>query len=136
MKALLISLTVAGLVAVGGVLLFKERPATASADPVDNVGMVGGKQVIEVRVKGGYSPGKSIARAGVPTILRLQTSGTFDCTASLRIPGMGVSLALPPSGTQDVDLGTPKPGVVEGVCSMGMYSFEIIFQDQEKRPAP
>ena len=129
MKIILVSLALVGIAVIGSVFLFEERAATASTGPVNNVSMADGRQVIEVKVKGGYSPRKSVAQAGIPTTLRLQTSGTFDCTASLRIPGMDVTLALPPSGTQDVDLGIPKPGTVEGVCSMGMYSFEIEFQD-------
>ena len=129
MKIILVSLALVGIAVIGSVFLFEERAATASTEPVNNVSMAEGRQVIEVKVKGGYSPRKSVAQAGIPTTLRLQTSGTFDCTASLRIPGMDVTLALPPSGTQDVDLGIPKPGTVEGVCSMGMYSFEIEFQD-------
>jgi plastocyanin domain-containing protein len=60
--------------------------------------------------------------------LRLDTNGTFDCSAGVRIPSMGISKNLPPSGTTEIDLGTPKVATLNGVCVMGMYSFQIDFQ--------
>ncbi|MEI7689024.1 MAG: cupredoxin domain-containing protein [Candidatus Nomurabacteria bacterium] len=85
-------------------------------------------QIIEIQAKGGYTPRKSIAKAGVPTILRFNTNGTFDCSSSVRIPSMNIFKSLPQSGTTDIDLGTQKTGVLQGMCGMGMYPFEIDFQ--------
>lgn len=95
---------------------------------VNNVSIIDGKQVIEIRAKGGYTPRVSIAKAKVPTILRFNTNGTFDCSSSVRIPSMGISKFLPQSGTTDIDLGIQKTGTLQGTCGMGMYPFEIEFQ--------
>ncbi len=95
---------------------------------VNNVSVVDGKQIIEINAKGGYTPRKSFAKSGIPTILRFNTKGTFDCSSSVRIPSMNISKILPQSGVTDIDLGTQKTGTLNGSCGMGMYPFEIEFQ--------
>lgn len=119
-----------GALLIGGVILFSgnSSPKVSDGGTADNVSMVDGKQVIEVNVKGGYSPKKTIAKAGVPTVIKFNTNGTFDCSSAVRIPSMGISKNLPPSGATEVDLGTPKVATLDGVCAMGMYSFQIDFQ--------
>ncbi|HAE36656.1 MAG: hypothetical protein UR85_C0004G0003 [Candidatus Nomurabacteria bacterium GW2011_GWF2_35_66] len=95
---------------------------------LNNVSIVDGKQIIEIKAKGGYTPRVSIAKADTPTILRFNTNGTFDCSSSVRIPSMGISKFLPQSGITDIDLGIQKTGTLQGTCGMGMYPFEIQFQ--------
>lgn len=90
-----------------------------------NVSVVDGKQIIDLRAKGGYTPKMTVAKAGMPTILRVSTSGTFDCSSAIRISSLRVSQALPMNGTTDIALGTLEPGVIQGNCSMGMYPFQI-----------
>ena len=96
--------------------------------PVNNVSIVDGKQIIEIRAKGGYTPRESIAQKGIPTILKINTSGTFDCSSSIRIPSLNIFKSLPQTGTTDIDLGINQVGVIQGSCGMGMYPFEIQFQ--------
>lgn len=96
--------------------------------PVNNVSVVDGKQIIEIQAKGGYTPRKSIAKAGIPTILRMNTSGTFDCSSSVRIPSLNIFKSLPQSGSTDIDLSAQNAGTINGSCGMGMYPFEITFQ--------
>lgn len=95
---------------------------------VNNVSVVDGVQVIEIRAKGGYLPRKSVAQAGVPTVVRFNTEGTYDCSASVRIPSLKVSMLLSPSGSTDIDIGSPALGILRGSCGMGMYPFEIDFK--------
>lgn len=108
----------------------KQQNTNTSAEvaSVNNVSIVDGKQIIEIQAKGGYTPRKSIAKEGIPTILRMNTSGTFDCSSSVRIPSMNLFKSLPQSGVTDIDLGTQKTGTLNGSCGMGMYPFEIDFQ--------
>lgn len=96
--------------------------------PENNVMVVDGRQIIEIRAKGGYTPQKSVAQAGVPTILRFNTENTFDCSSSIRIPGMNINKMLPQSGFTDIDIGTSQVATLQGTCSMGMYSFEVEFK--------
>lgn len=95
----------------------------------NNVSIVDGKQIVDLTAGGGYSPEKSIAKANMPTILRFNTSGTFDCSSFVRIPSLNVGQSLSPSGITEIDLGNPKEGVLRGSCGMGMYPFEINFQN-------
>jgi plastocyanin domain-containing protein len=95
---------------------------------INNVSIVDGKQIIEIRAKGGYKPTHSVAKAGISTILRLDTNGTFDCSASVRIPSMDISKNLPMSGTTDIDIGIQEVGLFKGTCGMGMYPFDIKFE--------
>ncbi len=87
-----------------------------------------GKQVIVITVKEGYAPKVITAKAGIPTILRLETKNTLDCSAALLLPQLKLRKFLPITGTTDIPL-TPDQatGVLHGVCTMGMYSFNINF---------
>ena len=91
--------------------------------------IVDGKQLIDIRAKGGYSPRSVTAKAGMPTILRITTSGTFDCSASLVIPKLSYQKFLQPTGTEEIAITTEQAqGTLQGLCTMGMYNFQIKFQ--------
>ena len=124
---------ITAFIIIGGAILLTNKgnssTQTTQEENIHNVSIVDGKQIIEIKAKGGYSPRVSVAKANMPTVLRFDTKGTFDCSASIRIPSMNVSKILPNSGSTDVDLGNPKLGTLQGTCGMGMYPFEINFQE-------
>ena len=128
MKATSVSIILAALLIGGALLLARSGSQQINTAPQNNITVIDGKQIIEIRAKGGYQPRKSIAKAGVPTILRFETNGAFDCSSAIRIPSMNISRNLPPSGITDIDLGNPKIGTLQGSCGMGMYPFEINFE--------
>lgn len=131
MKLLLLAF-VAATVLIGGALYFTggiQSTPTPTVPAKNNVAIVDGKQIITIGARGGYLPEKSVAKAGIPTIIRFDTRGTFDCSSFVRIPSMDVSVRLPSSGVTDVDLGTRAVGTLQGMCAMGMYPFEIIFEE-------
>jgi plastocyanin domain-containing protein len=128
MKNIIIAL-VMGVGLIGGAYYLVSNGKTeAKPANLNNVEIVDGKQIIQIDVKGGYSPKKSIAQAGIPTILRFNTKGTFDCSSSISLPSLGINKVLPNTGSTDFDIGSPVVGVLEGRCSMGMYFFSIDFQ--------
>ena len=130
MKSTIISILIAICIIGGAALLVRGGHSGTNAPlNANNVSVVGGKQIIEIRAKGGYEPSENIAKAGMPTILRFTTSGTFDCSASVRIPSMDIAKNLPQSGTTDIDLGLAPSGTLQGTCGMGMYPFEIDFKE-------
>jgi Cu+-exporting ATPase len=91
--------------------------------------IIDGKQIIDISAKGGYSPRVVTAKAGIPTILRVRTSGTFDCSASLVIPKLSYQKFLQASGTEDIAISAEQAqGTLQGLCSMGMYNFQIKFE--------
>lgn len=125
MKATLVSIFIAVAFIGGSAYLATRSPEVASTA---NVKMEDGKQVVEITAKGKYSPRLTEAKAGVPTVIRLETNGTFDCTAQLTVPSVGFRQMLPPKGKTDIALAEQKPGSkIKGICSMGMYNFEVRF---------
>lgn len=127
MKSTALSILAAAVI-IAAAIIYSGVSSVDSVPAKDNMSVVDGKQIIELRAKGGYAPRKSIAKAGVPTILRVNTNGTFDCSIAVRIPSMGISKNLQPTGVADIDLGSPAPGRLQGTCAMGMYPFEIDFE--------
>ncbi len=132
--SVMISILVAGFVIAGAIYFTNSSSKTGGeieekiVEDINNVTVVDGKQIIEIKAKGGYRPVHSIAKAGIPTIIRMNTNGTFDCTSVLRIPSLDISQNLPISGNTDIDLGIQKVSVLQGTCGMGMYPFDITFQ--------
>ena len=107
----------------------KSKNDTAvSTQSAQNVEVRDGVQYITIDAKGGYSPNVSTAKAGIPTKLIVKTNSTYDCSASLAIRSIGYQKILPQNGEEIIDIGTPKAGEpLQGVCSMGMYNFQINF---------
>ena len=111
---------------IGGAIMLTRSDGTASTD---NVSIVNGKQIVEVIAKGSYLPKLTAAKADIPTTLRVKTNGTFDCTAALKVASVGFEQILPPSGVTDIEIPAQQAGTtVQGICAMGMYSFQIQFQ--------
>ncbi|MEK7180232.1 MAG: cupredoxin domain-containing protein [Patescibacteria group bacterium] len=128
MKSIIVSIMIAAVLIGGAFMLSKVDSQTENTVPANNVTIVNGKQIIEINAKGGYFPRISVAKAGIPTIIRFNTNGTFDCSSSVRIPSMNINKLLPQSGTTDIELGNPQIGILQGMCGMGMYPFEVDFQ--------
>jgi len=119
----------AAIVSVVGVILLTRGGTEAGDAPRTNVSSVAGKQIIEISAKGGFSPRDVTAKADTATTLKIKTSSTFDCSSSLTIPKLGYQTNLPPSGETVVDVPPQKAGsTLTGLCSMGMYSFNIRFE--------
>lgn len=129
-KSTATAIVIAGAL-IGGAILYtgiSSQGASGGSEQANNVSVVDGKQIVEVSVKSGYHPKKSVAKAGLPTVLRFVTSNTYDCSGSVRIPSMGYSKFLPASGSTDIELGIPQAGILRGMCGMGMFTFEINFE--------
>lgn len=109
--------------------LFPQKQQGVPIAPQNNVSVIDGIQVIEIVAKGGYLPKQTTAKSDLPTIIRVKTQGTLDCSAALTVPVMGYEKILPQSGITDIDVSAQKSGTtLRGVCSMGMYGFEIRFE--------
>src|SRR3989344_2015165 len=130
MKPTTIAILVAVLL-IGGSVMFsgKESGGNVPNGSGDNVSVVDGKQIIEIRAKGGYSPRMTTAKADIPTVLKVETSGTFDCSAALVIPSIQYRANLQPSGETLIEIPSQKAGaVLQGRCAMGMYNFSVKFE--------
>jgi plastocyanin domain-containing protein len=134
MKATLISILIAGVLIIAALVFTSPdgaRPADVDDSNPNNVSFVEGKQIIEIDVVGGgYSPRISKAKANIPTVLRMNTTGFLSCAAALSIPAIKYRANLPLSGVTDIEIPPQEPGTsFRGLCAMGMYSFEILFEN-------
>ncbi len=94
----------------------------------NNVEVKDGIQYVTVNAGGGYSPRLSSAKADIPTKLIVKTNGVYDCSSSLVINSINYRKILPQTGEEVIDLGLNESGkTIQGLCSMGMYSFQIKF---------
>lgn len=129
MKATIISAIIGIAVIMGAVLLAKSNGPGPVPENVNNVSEVDGKQIIDINVKGGYSPRVSSAKAGVPTVIRMTTQGTFDCSIAVSIPSLKYRKNLPSTGVTDIEIPVQSAGTkLQGLCAMGMYSFVVNFE--------
>lgn len=128
MKSTVITVLVIVGCVVGLIAIFRGDSSATSAELIGTAVITDGKQIVKIQAKGGYSPRITTAKAGIPTIIQVKTSGTFDCSSSLTIPAISYSQHLPVSGTTTIELPAQSANTsVQGICSMGMYSFMVKF---------
>ncbi len=128
MKTTIISILIAVVLIGGAVLLGNKSSTKSEGEAVNNVTVVDGKQIIEIDVKGGYSPRITTAKADIPTVIKMKTSGTFDCSSALTIPSLSYRTNLPQSGVTEIEVPAQKVGSnLQGICAMGMYNFAVNF---------
>ncbi len=131
MKTIITFVLLSILVIVGTIISIQgdnPTPNSNSNETLSNITTAEGKQIINIKAKGGYSPKITEGKAETPTIIRLATQGTFDCSASLTIPSLNIRKNLSPTGNTDIEIPPQKAGTkLLGICSMGMYNFAINF---------
>jgi len=126
---MLISLAVSAVLIGWAFWFVSSGPREGDDAAIPSAVIVDGEQFIDISAKGGYTPRVVLAKAGIPTTLRVATSGTFDCSASLVIPKLSYQKFLQPSGTEDILISAEQAqGTLQGLCSMGMYGFQIRFE--------
>lgn len=121
-----------GLVIGIGMVFFAptiRNEKSIDSKPGKNVEIRNGIQYITIEARRGYFPKQTIAQANMPTTLVVETDGTYDCSTALVLPSIGYKKLLPTKGEEIIDLGSPSTGTLQGLCSMGMYSFTILFTE-------
>ncbi|MEK7628984.1 MAG: cupredoxin domain-containing protein [Patescibacteria group bacterium] len=130
MKLTIISIIISAGVVFAAIFFANNRNSLGLPDsePVAVSQVVDGKQVIEIKAKGGYTPREILAKADMPTVIKVKTQGTFDCSSALVIPSLNYRSNLSPSGVTEIEVPPQKIGaVINGTCAMGMYGFSIKF---------
>ena len=128
-KTASIIITIALVIGIGIVFFgqSKNNLDSTGTQSAQNIETRDGVQYVTINARGGYSPKVSIAQANVPTKLVVKTNGTYDCSAALVIRSIGYQKILPQTGEEIIDLGAPRAGTLQGLCSMGMYNFAVNF---------
>ena len=115
-------------VAVAGALCwwFFGPKKAAEADVADGV------QEARVTVRGGYSPNRIRARAGVPLRIVFDRQETGDCTAKVVFPDFGATADLPAFGQASVEFTPTAAGEYGFACGMSMIHgvLEVVEQPE------
>ncbi|MHA7301947.1 heavy metal translocating P-type ATPase [Pseudarthrobacter sp. MDT1-22] len=113
----------AGVVLVGFLAWFFFAPRRAvSAHPR------GGVQVVDIAVRGGYSPNFVRVTAGVPVQLRFDRRDNSDCTSRVVFPDLRKSVSLAAFDTTVLDLTVDEPGEYPWACGMNMLHGRLLVE--------
>ena len=90
-----------------------------------------GVQVVDIAVRGGYSPDLVRVTAGVPVQLRFDRQDNSDCTSRVVFPDLRKSVSLAAFDTTAVDLLVEEPGEYPWACGMNMLHGRLIVESGE-----
>jgi Cu+-exporting ATPase len=88
--------------------------------------MEGGRQLVDITVRGGYSPNLVRVDAGTPVRLRFHRPEGSECTARVVFPDLRRSASLAAFGTTTLDLTVDEPGEYGWACGMNMLHGTLI----------
>jgi Cu+-exporting ATPase len=101
--------------------------------PMAEAAEAGGTQEVRVVVRGGYSPSRILAHAGVPLRLVFDRQESGDCTSRVAFPDFGISADLPAFAETSVELRPESPGEFGFACGMNMIHGILIVDDSAGR---
>ncbi|MDA8267733.1 MAG: heavy metal translocating P-type ATPase [Actinomycetota bacterium] len=97
--------------------------------PTAEAALSEGVQELRVTVRGGYSPNRIRARAGVPLRLIFDRQESGDCTSRVIFPDFGVSADLPAFGEASLELTPTNAGEYGFACGMNMIHGTLVVED-------
>jgi sulfite exporter TauE/SafE/plastocyanin domain-containing protein/copper chaperone CopZ len=74
--------------------------------------------------EGGYSPQVAKVKAGVPITWHIESKSQYSCAAYLWVPDLEIEKVLGP-GDNVIELPALKPGLLQYMCGMGMFTAYI-----------
>lgn len=84
------------------------------------------KQIVNIKVDGGYSPEQVIVKKGIPTELRFTKIDGSSCLDHVVFPDFGINQALPQDETTSVTVNTDQAGEYVWACGMNMFHGKLI----------
>lgn len=97
----------------------KSSSVLAASD--SNVQVVGGKQIVNMRVSGlGYSPSTFTVVKGVPVEWHIDGTGAQGCAQVITVPSLGITEYLPQQGEKVISFTPESTGTIPFSCTMGM----------------
>ncbi len=103
----------------------ESAPVADSGQPVE-----GGEIYLNVE-NSGYSPAVMTAPANTELTLNLVTNETYSCARDFVIPKLNFYMLLPATGVMQTTIPPQKAGTtLFYTCSMGMYTGQIVFEEQ------
>jgi Cu+-exporting ATPase len=89
-------------------------------------GVGGDRQEIKVVVRGGYTPDRVEAVAGVPLQMTFDRQETGDCTSRVVFPELGITQSLPANAQTVVEIQPTEVGEFHFSCAMNMVHGTLI----------
>lgn len=86
------------------------------------------QQIVEVQVKGGYSPERVELQQGIPAILKFTRTDPSSCLDHVVFSDFGINEALPQNQTVSIPINTDKPGSYTWACGMDMFHGQLLIQ--------
>lgn len=117
---LVIGLSIIGF--IGWWFFGKHEVAAESAEVAND------HQVVDVEVKGGYSPEVIVLKKGVPATLNFTRKDSSSCLDRVVFSDFGINQALPQDEKQSVEIDTNKPGEFQWACGMDMFHGKLIIK--------
>ncbi len=88
----------------------------------------GGVQVVDITVKGGYSPDLIRVTEGVPLRLNFDRQESGDCTSRVVFADFGASKSLPAFGSATLEFTPDKVGEFDFACGMNMIHGTLVVE--------
>jgi len=111
-----------------------DRPITPTENqttPKNDTPKPAENQTLKINVvDSGYQPNLLKALANTPTKLVLTTNQTFSCSRAFVVPSLNIQEILPETGTRTINIPAQPSGKLRFMCSMGMYTGNIIFEEE------
>ncbi|CAI9411549.1 heavy metal translocating P-type ATPase [Aestuariimicrobium sp. T2.26MG-19.2B] len=124
-QSAVVTIVLASGLTVGALWFFFAPRRSRTAHVTDGV------QVIEVTVKGGYSPDVVRVRPGMPVRLLFNRQEAGECTSHVVIPDVGVNMALPAYATTALEFTPAHAGRIDFACGMNMIHGRIDVVDDD-----
>lgn len=117
---LIIGLSIIGF--IGWWFFGKHEVAEENAEVADD------QQVVNVQVKGGYSPEVVILKKGVPAILNFTRTDSSSCLDRVIFSDFGINQELPQNQKESIQIDTNKAGEYGWQCGMDMFHGKLVIK--------
>jgi plastocyanin domain-containing protein len=116
-----IFVTAGGAALAAFILWFFFGPKTATRAPA-----AGGRQQIDIEVRGAYNPDRIEVEQGKPVTLTFTRKEANACTAQVVFPDFGIVKDLPVGRPVTVEVTPERPGEHEFHCGMNMVRGRLV----------
>jgi plastocyanin domain-containing protein len=117
-----IVITIGGVALIALILWFFFGPRAATKAHAVN----GGRQEIDVEVRGAYSPDRVEVEAGKPVRLTFTRTEPNACTAQVIFPDFAIVKDLPVGRAVPIEITPAQPGEYQFHCGMNMVRGRLI----------
>lgn len=86
------------------------------------------QQIVDVEVKGGYSPEVVVLKQGVTATLNFTRTDSSSCLDRVVFSDFGINQALPQNQKESVEIDTSQSGEFQWACGMDMFHGKLVIK--------